>query len=60
MQMMLMWLELEEKEKEKASKVSWVVATYSVATAVEKAGAKNDSYSPASLALSWEGCHGET
>ena len=49
--MMFMWLKLEKKEKEKASKVSWVVATYSVAAADERLERKMTATPPPRLAL---------
>ena len=47
--MMFMWL--EEKEKGKVSKVSWVVATCLVATAVERVERKMTAASPPRLSL---------
>ena len=44
-----MWLELEEKEKEKALKVSWAVAMYSVATAVGRLERKMTASPPPRL-----------
>ena len=49
--MMSMWLEPEEKEKEKASKVSWAVATYLVAIAVERVERKMTATHPSRLSL---------
>ena len=50
--MMSMWLEPEEEEKEKASKVSWVVATYLEAFEIEKLERKMTATPPPCLPLS--------